>query len=175
MKTSLLLCAVLLLAFSANAQSARDFYKELYAAGGLDRFADEYVCFDEDATNQNFFIFGESKIVRDFMIQQGEFRKLPKEQQAELNKDWLIVHGYAKGIPFNGEEFYNKDGNSWISETSKLDTRHLVRIRLTVTWQTLRYKRSVEMLKSDLTFDSEIAHWGRCEGIKSDVRQTASP
>lgn len=168
---------IVLFAAQTTPQTARDYYNEIYAVGGLDHMADEYACFDEDSTSQNFFIFGQSKTVREFMMREGGFTKLPKDMQAKLKEDWLIVHGYAKGIPFNGEEFYKKDGDTWISpeyQSGKPKNGYL-RIRVTVNWQTLRYKRAVETLNPDLMFKSELAHRGRCEKVKPDVRQNAEP
>jgi hypothetical protein len=156
-------------------QTAREYYEEIYAVGGLDRMADEYVCFDEDATNQNFFIFGQSKNLRQFMMENGTFEKLSKASQDNLKKDWLVVRGYAKGVPFDEEEFYDKDGNSWVIDAGKLDDKRTMQIRLTISWQTLRYKRAVDIYKPDLTLDGEVAHWGRCEHVKPDVKQTADP
>lgn len=137
--------------------------------------ADEYVCFADDAANENFFIFGESKVVREVMIADGTFTKLPKNMQAKLKQDWLIVRGYAKGIPFDSEEFFDKDRGSWIDEPHKLDAKSNVRVRLTINWQTLRYKRAVEMLTQAMKYQSEIAQFGRCEHVSPDVRQTAGP
>jgi len=42
---------------SASAQTARDYYDELYKAGGLDHMADEYVCFDDRKDLGTFFIW----------------------------------------------------------------------------------------------------------------------
>ena len=42
----------------------------------------------------------------EFMMADGTFQKLPKDMQARLKTDFLIVRGYAKGIPFKDEEFY---------------------------------------------------------------------
>lgn len=166
---------IALAAAQTTPQTAREYYNEIYVAAGLDRMADEYVCFDEDATNPNFFIFGQSKTIREGMILDGTFTKLPKPAQAKLKQDWLIVHGYARGIPFDGQDFYEKDGNSWVSEMRKMDANHSIQIRFTVNWQTLRYKRAYEMRKLDGTFDSEIPRYGRCEEIEAGVNQTAEP
>ena len=171
----LLTFLMLLLASQTVPQTAREYYDEIYKAGGLDRMADGYVCFNDDVTNLNFFIFGESKYFRQFLVDNGQFAKLTKEQQKQLNRDYLIVHGYNKGIPFNGDEYYEKDGNSWVSEEAKLDASHYIRTRLTINWQTLRYKRSAEVLKLNHIFQSEVDSYGRCEEVKPDVRQTADP
>jgi hypothetical protein len=156
-------------------RTAREYYDEIYKAGGLDRMADEYVCFADDAGNENFFIFGESKSIREVMIADGTFTKLPKDMQAKLKQDWLIVRGYAKGVPFDSEEFFDKDRGSWIDETHKLDANSNIRVRLAINWQTLRYKRAVEVLTRAMKYQSEIPQFGRCERVSPDVRQTAGP
>jgi hypothetical protein len=74
--------------------------------------ADGYVCFADDTANENFFIFAESKVLRELMIADGTFTKLPKNMQAKLKQDWLIMRGYAKGVAFDSEEYFDKDGGS---------------------------------------------------------------
>ncbi len=155
--------------------TARDYYNEIYAARGLDRMADGHVCFNEDPKNENFFIFGQTKVLRQFLIDTGEFAKRPKEEQAWLSQDKLIVRGYAKGIPFDQEEIYDKDVNSWVDDIRKVDDKNLMRVRITVNWQTLRYKRAIEILNNDKTFQTELATWGQCEPVKTAIRQTANP
>lgn len=102
---SCLIIAVIL-AGPCFAQSARDYYKELHAAGGLDRMADKYVCFDDSQDLQTFFIFGKSKDVREYMIASGAFGKLSKAYQALLKKDFLIIRGYNKGVALPDEDFF---------------------------------------------------------------------
>ena len=96
----LLALGLLLLVPQATPQKARAYYDEIYKAGGLDRMADGQVCFDEDPENENFFIVAESKDIRNFLKLDGSFSKMPKAVQEQLNKDFLIVRGYAKGICF---------------------------------------------------------------------------
>jgi hypothetical protein len=62
---------VLLLVLSATscfARSARDYYNELYAAGGLDQIVSHRVCFDDRPELSTFFTFTESKVIREVMI-----------------------------------------------------------------------------------------------------------
>src|ERR1022692_4721575 len=96
-----------LVVFSAAcfAQSAREYYGELYKAGGLDRMADAYVCFDDDGQLDTFFIFAESKVLREFMIADGTFTKMKKDFQDKLKQDFLIVRGYDKGVTIGDEDF----------------------------------------------------------------------
>jgi hypothetical protein len=63
MKGRALFAAVLVIS-PGFAQTAREYYNELYAAGGLDRMVDEYVCFFEKPELKNFFLFGENKLLR---------------------------------------------------------------------------------------------------------------
>src|ERR1700675_4151544 len=105
-----------LVVFSAAcfAQSARQYYDELYKAGGLDRMAAPYVFFDDDGKLETFFIFAESKLLREFMIADGTFTKMKKDFQDKLKQDFLIVRGYDKGVTIGDEDFYEKDGGSWV-------------------------------------------------------------
>lgn len=174
MRTLLALGLVFLIP-QTQPQTARDYYNEIYKAGGLDNFADGEVCFDKDPALDTFFIFGQSKHMREFMQSDGTFAKLPKAMQDELKKDFLIARGYNKGIAFDNEDFYDKDGASWVIKDavplpSDTEGRQL-RIRLTVNWETLRYKRSVEILDRNSKYLSETARFGRCEDVKTDIPQ----
>src|SRR6266702_282689 len=91
--------ATLLIANSCFGQTARDYYNEIYAAGGLDRFVSRYVCFNEDPDVKAFFIFTENKYLREYMISNGTFNKLSNAEQAEFKKDSLLFRGYSKGVP----------------------------------------------------------------------------
>src|SRR5262245_54066741 len=91
----------------------------------------------------------------------GTFQKMPKNMQEHLKKDSLIVRGYNKGIAFKGEKFYDKEANSWISDVYDFDARNSMRIRLSINWQTLRYKKSA------------VARFGKCEDVSTKVNQTA--
>lgn len=156
-------------------RTAREYYAEIYKAGGLDRFAAGEVCFDEEPALDTFFIFGQSKHMREYMMMRGTFQKMPKDMQERLKKDFLIVRGYNKGIAFKAEEFYDQDGNSWISDVYDLNPKNSMRIRLTINWQTLRYKRAVEMLDHQMHYKSEVARFGKCEDVSTEVQQTAGP
>jgi hypothetical protein len=150
---------------------AREYYKELYNAGGLDRIADFYVCFYDDVKNENFFIFADGKYLRDYMKKNGTFEKLPKPQQDLYNKDFLVFRSYAKGVPLSSNEFLTKVGDSWISNEYMADKSTPLRIRFNISWQTLRFKRSVELLNLDSTFRSEVPNFGRCEAIPNTILQ----
>lgn len=78
--------------------------------------ADKYACFDDDEKLGTFFIFGESKDLREFMMADGTFAKLSKEFQRKLKEDFLIAKQYDKGVAIGGEDFYQHDGDSWLGD-----------------------------------------------------------
>jgi len=166
---------ILLVLTSPTQRTAREYYEEIYDTGGLDRLAAGEVCFDEDPARENFFIFEQSKYLRQYLAMQGTFQKLPKDVQEHLKNDVLVVRGYHNGFAHNGEEFYGKDDNSWISDVYELDEKDSIRIRLTIDWQTHRYRRAVEMLDHEMHFQREISRFGNCEDVSTDVPQTAGP
>jgi hypothetical protein len=165
--------ATLLAASSCFAQTARDYYNEVHAAGGLDRMVSRYVCFNDDPEVKAFFIFTENKYLREYMMSNGTFDKLSKAQQTEMKKDFLMFRGYDKGVPLATEDFAQPDGTSWISDKFMLDKNTPARVRFSISWETMRYKRSVELLKSDDTLQGEVPAYGRCERI-SPMGQTGS-
>jgi hypothetical protein len=173
---SLLLAVLLSLLFPLHAQNharltARDYFNELVAAGAVDRMAKSHACFQDDPKADGFFLFGESKYFRDQRLANGTFSKLPKATQELMKKDFLMVRGYPKGIPWREEEFLEKDEESWVSDQHMLDERTPIRIRFNVNWQTLRYKYAVEVLNVDSTYRSEVASFGQCEEIPAEVLQ----
>jgi len=173
---SLLLAVLLSILLPVHAQNrssltARDYFNELVASGGLDHMAKGHACFQDDPKADSFFILWESKYLRDFMLSADAFSKLPKITQELMKKDFLMVRGYPKGIPWRGEEFLEKDDESWVSDQHMLDERTPVRIRFNVDWQTWRYKYSVEVLNMDSTYRSEVASFGRCEELPAEVQQ----
>jgi hypothetical protein len=156
--------ATLLLTSTGAAQNARSYFEELYKAGGLDRMADEYVCFDDDPSIQAFSIFATSKTLRESFIAKGEFAKLPKAQRDALNMGFLVMRGYDKGVPEPDEETFSPDGGSWV-EKGEVDKAPIT-IRFTISWETMRYKRSFET-----TLRSASAGYGHCERTPTEVPQ----
>jgi hypothetical protein len=107
------------------------------------------------------------------MIENGTFEKLSKEQQAEMKKDILMFRGYNKGVPLANEDYFHADGGSWVSDTAPLDKNTSMRVRFSISWKTLRFKRSVELLEPDGTFKGDVPAYGKCELVPPDVQQTA--
>lgn len=152
-------------------QSAHSYFDELYKAGGLDHLADGYVCFDDDPQLQTFFIFGESETLKSFLESEGDFTKMPKKLQAQINKGFLNVRQYDRGVPVgDDEDYYNKEGATWVTETYRIQ-RTPMRIRLSIAWETLRYKKNVEVLNADSTLKTQYARYGRCEQVSDAVQQ----
>ncbi|SPE37608.1 exported hypothetical protein [Candidatus Sulfopaludibacter sp. SbA6] len=162
----------ILVASPCFAQTARDYYNEIYAAGGLDRMVARYVCFNDNPDVKAFFIFTENKYLREYMISNGTFDKLLKAEQAEIKKDLLLFRGYDKGVPLATEDFLNPDGTSWVSDKFILNKKTPARVRFSISWETMRYKRSVEVLDSDDTINGEVPAYGRCERVALTVVQT---
>lgn len=167
----LLSCLVPLRAQNRTSLAARDYYKELHAAGELDYMSGGHACFQDDPKIDSFFTIRESKDLRDHMHADGTFSKLPDETQALMDKDFLMVRGYAKGIPWKGEEFLERDEESWISDQRMLDERTPIRIRFNINWQTLRYKYAVEVLNMDSSVRTEAASFGMCEEIPTESQR----
>jgi hypothetical protein len=159
-----------LIATSCFAQSARDYYNELYAAGGLDQITSYRVCFNDEPELRTFFVFVESKVIREVMMADGSFSKADRAFQAELKKRFVLMRGYDKGVPLPVEE-YRSDNGSWVTEQFMLDKATPARIRFEITPETLRYKRSVEILRQDGSLRSVVAAYGRCEAVSPEVRQ----
>jgi hypothetical protein len=170
------LVVVLLFGSSSTfAQSSRDYFNEIYKAGGLDRMADGYVCFDDDPKLDTFFIVAKSETLKQFLISTGDFKKMTKAQQAELNRGFLITRGYDKGVALSSEETYYTDGTSWASEPGIVSGTKM-RMRLSIEWTTLRYKRDVEFLNPNGTLKRvPISRYGRCEEMPPDVQQKGNP
>jgi hypothetical protein len=171
------LAVLMIFSTACFAQSARQYYDELYNAGGLDHMADAFACFDDDPRLQTFFIFAESKMLREFMMADGSFARLDKDVQQKLKQDFLIVRGYDKGVSIGEEDLYQKDGSSWVNEKFVLSKqpKRFGRMRLNLAWESLRYKRSVEILNPDMSLKSQVARYGKCEEVSPAVRQRGNP
>jgi hypothetical protein len=148
--------------------TARDYYNELHDAKGLDGFADQYVCFDNDSSNDSFIIFAQSSILRDFLKSNEGWNKLSKEQQALLSKNWLILRNYTKGVATAaGRRFLNQLGDNWVEEPYKTPSGGSMRFRFAINWQTLRYSAGVDSRPSGTgQYVPAKEYYGRCENVK---------
>jgi hypothetical protein len=150
--------------------TAREYYEELLAVGGLAHAAGDFACFQDDPKVDSFFILRESNDLPDGKFADASFNQLPEAAQEGMKKDFLMVRGYPKGIPWRAEEVLEKVEDSWTSDQRMLDDRTPIRIRFSINWQTLQYKYAVEVLNMDSTFRGEIASFGRCEEVPAGRR-----
>jgi hypothetical protein len=148
--------------------TARDYYNELQDAKGLDGFADQYVCFDNDPNSDSFFIFAQSSILRDFLKINGGWNQLSKDEQALLNNDWLILRNYTKGVATAaGRRTLGKLGDNWVEEPYKIPSGGSMRYRFAINWQTLRYSAGIDSRTSaGGAYLPVKEHYGRCEKVK---------
>ena len=169
MKVRMLIVA-LALAHPVFSQTARNYYDELYKAGGLDGAASMYACFDDRAESTEFFTFVTSDVVKDYLIENGKFAALPAAQKADLNKGWLHTRVYFRGVPAPNENVFHKDGDAWGGEKTVINGVPM-RIRLMISMQTLRYSRDLEFLSAVRTLHADTATYGRCEMVSPAVAQ----
>ena len=174
LKTAVLLMAaswILLAPTLTHGQTmtARDYYNELHDAKGLDNFADQYVCFDNDPSGESFFIFAQSSILRDFLKANGGWIQLSKGQQNLLSKDWLILRNYTKGVATaGGRRFLSERGDAWAEDPYKTSGGGSMRYRFEINWQTLRYAAGVDSKTSaDAPYVPVKEYYGRCEEVKA--------
>ena len=151
-------------------QLSRDSYNELYAAGALGKVISDRVCFFDDPELDTFFMFTESKVIREIMIADGSFPKAGNSLQTRLKEDFLIFRGFNKGIPVDDEDIFTADHGSWVSARFILDKRP-ARIRFEIVRETLRFKRSVELLNPNGTVRSVVSSYGRCEVVSPEIKQ----
>lgn len=71
-----------------------------------------YVCFDDDEQLDTFFIFSESRVIREFMVGDGGFARMPKDFQERFKKDFLIVRQYDKGVAIGERDFTSQHGDN---------------------------------------------------------------
>jgi hypothetical protein len=168
-------CVIIAGIFSAClcfADTGRDYYKTLYDAGGLDPMISQYVCFDERPELETFFVFADSKVIRQLLKLDGTLAKLPKAFQAQLSKDFLMFRGYDKGVAISAEDDMRSDNNGgWVGERFMLDKSTPARLRFSMTWENMRYKKSVEMLNTDGSLRGVVSTYGHCEVVPHTIKQ----
>jgi hypothetical protein len=89
--------------------------------------------------------------------------------QPVLDKGFLTVRSYAKGVSVGDEDVYEKDGDSWT--VPFVLQKKKMRMTLSITWATLRYKRVVEQLSPDGSTNPLATHYGRCEVVPPTIPQ----
>ncbi len=168
------LCSMFTFPVSIQAQSAHDFYHELYKSGGLDRMSDGYACFDNDTELKTFFIVGKSETIKQFLINVGGYSKLPLNDRKLLDKGFLYVKQYDQGVPLGDRDTYLEDGGTYLLDGTQLDASTKIRVRLSISWQTLRYKKTVDVSLKGGSYRPAVERYGRCEEIPADVEQKGS-
>lgn len=154
--------------------TAQDYYNEIYKAGGLDHMAADYACFPDEDTG-NFFIFTRSEPLRQFLIDEGEYKKYSKKQQAKLDKGFIYLRTYYKGIP-RAPIYIDKEGESYLFEGNMVEDKHVdFKIRYSFNWTTLRYEETVfDVHQKGVAHPSSktFSVYGRCELVGTAVKQT---
>ena len=152
--------------------TARDYYQELYKAGGLDNLPDEYICCRDD-TVPTFFIMAKSDLIKNLIESDGELKNLPPREQANLRKGFLFKVTYNKGLS-NGLEYWDplESGGGYFTDfdiTGKAEAKPTpIHMTLRVSWETLRYKIDVYERGSAVPLAEDT---GKCEEVKGDIRQ----
>lgn len=155
----------------SHAQAARAYFDELYKAGGLDRVSGQYVCFSDDQALNTFFIFGKSSSLRQFLIDVGGYAKLPLAERRLLDKGFLYVKPYDRGVPLGERSTFEADGDTWLLEGLKLDAKTKAKLRIAISWQTLRYKRTIDISQNGGSYTEAAANYGKCQEMPPGVDQ----
>lgn len=158
---------------SQNAPStltARDYYNELYKSGGLDNFADEYVCFRDDQ-EPVFFLVSDSETLKTFLVSVGSYDKLTAKEKARLNEGLAFFVQYHNGLS-NGMEYFDREARGQYAEKLVIPQQgqpsfHVTKV-LRINWDTLRYELDVQRTGYPQTL---YADTGKCEQVNSAVHQ----
>jgi hypothetical protein len=98
--------------------TARDYYNELFKAGGLDNFADQYVCFRND-DQPVFFLIADSETLKRYLVSVGGINRLPAKDRAYLDKGLAFVVQYHQGVS-NGRDYFDRTGPGEYTENLSL-------------------------------------------------------
>lgn len=150
--------------YQSKQLTARDYYDELYKAGGLDNFVDQYVCFRDDSV-PTFFLLSDGKAIRALLSTHNRSNSLPSEAQSELKKDFLIARFYHKDIAQEREFLDPAKRGVWKEEISV--EKGTIQVSLSLNWDTLRYLRAVNVKGEANSYDDA----GKCERVRPDILQ----
>jgi hypothetical protein len=160
---------LLYLCASARAQkTARGYYNELDKANGLEGFTNEFVCFRDEANDDQFMTFSKTQDIARLYPWDNFPVKERAAAKAQFEKPALMMLGYKKGVQIGEPYFLERQdppGNSWVMPT-KLKN---MRIHFTINWQTLRYRWSVERQKNGI-WSAAADAFGKCEDRTATVR-----
>jgi S1-C subfamily serine protease len=156
---------VLLSAVSAVPQSARDYFNELKATNLLNRYSDEYVCFD-DSNIPSFTIIAKAADAIQKMKKAGATAEAKKWEQSQF-KDSLFVQKYYKGVGA-GEHIYDAEGTEGTGFMIVFESPLNVKEIYSINWATGRFHDMAYDLEQSKTVPA-IDYFGKCELIHPDV------
>jgi hypothetical protein len=153
-------------------KSAHDYYKQLYTAGGLQKYS-QYACFFEDDTaplRDYFFTVVFSEDLLDSMKGNPSgadlIKLLPKKEQEFFLKKSAGIYRYNKGVFMNGV-VVDKDGlSSWVRMSDDGKQRE----RFNFQRQTLRFAWMYEPLRPEKDSPSNPI-FGQCDRVPTDIPQ----
>ena len=83
----------------------------------------------------------------------------------------MYVKQYDQGVPLGERSTYEADADAWLLDGLELDTKAKARMRIAISWPTLRYKKTVDVSQNGGRYNEAVAGYGRCEIISSGVAQ----
>jgi hypothetical protein len=154
-------------------KGARDYYKELYGAGGLQKYS-QYACFFEDVTFRDYFftvVFSEELVdsLKSTKLGTEMLKLMSKQDQEFIRKKSAGIYRYNKGVYMNGVVMDKDDLSSWVRTSNDGKQRERFRFQR----QTLRFAWTYESLKpaGKDSHSPPSPIFGRCEKIPTDIRQ----
>jgi hypothetical protein len=153
-------------------KTAHDYYKQLYTAGGLQKYS-QYACFFEDDTapfRDYFFTVVFSEELLDSMKGNPSgadlVKALPKQEQVFFLKKSAGIYRYNRGVYMNGVVVDKEAPSSWVRMSD--DGKQKERFKF--QRQTLRFAWMYEALKPEKDSSSSPI-FGQCEKVPSDIPQ----
>lgn len=150
----------------ASPKTAQDYFDELKSTNTLDRYQDEYVCFDDDDPEPSFAIVARARDVIRMMKKAGNPSQARKLEQSSI-KDGLFVQGYYKGVPA-AMQVYDGTGADGTDFMIAFDSPFKGKMTYSINWATDRYHRTVYDFSASKTMPS-LEFFGKCQLIHPDV------
>jgi hypothetical protein len=149
--------ALTALSFAMPQMTARDYYKELRDAGGLNRYKDEYACFADGDDNQMFMLVAK---VSDTIAAMKDAHEDHGAEVLESYKKSILIAYVTKGV----------EGRQWVFEPEDSDysmvfeTPYPGKMKYSANWTTGRYRLQVYD-KRKSTVNPVMEDTGKCELI----------
>ena len=148
----------------AEAQTAREYFKELKEANAFNHYKDEYVCFRDDEV-PSFIVAARGDHILEHMRKTGV---TPGKETLQA-KDDLFVQSYHKGVANSeGELYMHVPKTESDYEIEFMKPLH-GRIVYSINWLTGRYRYMLYDLDHSKTLPAYEGA-GKCELIHPDVR-----